>query len=104
MKSTLELQEPEVQERIERAQIEIRPSQGVAARQRPIFADVLLDGDGQQRGRRTSTTVFSFIFHCLLIGGLVLVPLWYTDNLPKQQLLTFLVAPPPPPPPPPPRD
>jgi protein TonB len=33
---------------------------------------------------------------------LILIPLIYTDALPKQQLMTFLVAPPPPPPPPPP--
>jgi protein TonB len=33
---------------------------------------------------------------------LILIPLIYTEALPKQQLMTFLVAPPPPPPPPPP--
>ena len=37
-----------------------------------------------------------------LIGVLVLLPLVFTEALPKQQLMTFLVAPPPPPPPPPP--
>jgi protein TonB len=38
----------------------------------------------------------------LLICVLILIPLIYTDALPKTQLMTFLVAPPPPPPPPPP--
>ena len=38
----------------------------------------------------------------MLLGMLILIPLIYTDALPKQQLMTFLVAPPPPPPPPPP--
>jgi periplasmic protein TonB len=38
----------------------------------------------------------------LLVGVLILIPLIYTEALPKQQLMTFLVAPPPPPPPPPP--
>jgi protein TonB len=33
---------------------------------------------------------------------MILIPLIYTEALPKQQLMTFLVAPPPPPPPPPP--
>jgi protein TonB len=33
---------------------------------------------------------------------MVLIPLIFTEALPKQQLMTFLVAPPPPPPPPPP--
>jgi len=37
-----------------------------------------------------------------LIGVLVILPLVFTEALPKQQLMTFLVAPPPPPPPPPP--
>jgi protein TonB len=42
------------------------------------------------------------ILQVFLIGLLVLIPLLFTEALPKQQLMTFLVAPPPPPPPPPP--
>ena len=38
----------------------------------------------------------------LLLGTVLIIPLMFTEALPKQQLLTFLVAPPPPPPPPPP--
>jgi protein TonB len=49
-----------------------------------------------------STTILSFALQTMLIGVLILIPLIYTDALPKQQLMTFLVAPPPPPPPPPP--
>jgi protein TonB len=48
------------------------------------------------------TTTVSFVLQILLVGVLVLIPLLYTEALPKQQLMTFLVAPPPPPPPPPP--
>jgi protein TonB len=44
----------------------------------------------------------SFVLQVALIGLLVLVPLLFTEALPKTQLMTFLVAPPPPPPPPPP--
>jgi protein TonB len=44
----------------------------------------------------------SFLLQVSLIGVLILIPLIYTDALPKTQLMTFLVAPPPPPPPPPP--
>ena len=44
----------------------------------------------------------SFLIQCLLIGVLVLIPLIYTDTLPRATLTSFLVAPPPPPPPPPP--
>ncbi len=42
------------------------------------------------------------MLQALLVGVLVLIPLIYTEALPKQQLMGYLVAPPPPPPPPPP--
>jgi protein TonB len=42
------------------------------------------------------------VLQVLLVGVLILIPLIYTEALPKQQLMSFLVAPPPPPPPPPP--
>jgi protein TonB len=48
------------------------------------------------------TTAASFVFQAFLVGILVLIPLLFTEALPKTQLMTFLVAPPPPPPPPPP--
>lgn len=65
-----------------------------------MFEDSLLEIGG--RKRRTWATIFSIILQCFLIGILILVPLLYTDVLPKQELITYLVAPPPPPPPPPP--
>jgi len=68
---------------------------------RPLFSDCLLGYEGQ-KGRQTWTTLFSFTLQCLVIGVLILLPLYFTQELPKSQLLTFLVAPPPPPPPPPP--
>jgi len=70
--------------------------------QRPMFADSLLDSSRRDKRRRRAATGFSFVFQCLLIGILLIVPLMFTQALPTQQLLTFLVAPPPPPPPPPP--
>jgi len=70
--------------------------------ERLLFADSLLDMAKSQRRRRTFATFFSFTLQGLLIGTLLIVPLMFTEALPKQQLLTFLVAPPPPPPPPPP--
>lgn len=48
------------------------------------------------------TILLSTFLQFVLVGVMILVPLIYTEALPKQQLLTFLVAPPPPPPPPPP--
>src|SRR5437867_10314596 len=67
-----------------------------------MFEDSLIESGGRLKTKRGATTAVSFIFQVILIGLLVLVPLIYTEALPKQQLLTFLVAPPPPPPPPPP--
>ena len=72
------------------------------ARDQVLFEDSLLDSSVAQRKRRTWSTILSFVLQLFLIGLLLLLPLWFTDVLPKQQLLVFLEAPPPPPPPPPP--
>lgn len=68
---------------------------------RPMFADSVLDF-GQQTKRKALATTTSFIVNCLAICVMLLVPLMFTEELPKAQLLTMLIAPPPPPPPPPP--
>ncbi len=68
-----------------------------------MFEDSLIESAGKLRSkRRAGTTVISFIVQMFLVGVLIMIPLIYTEALPKQQLMTFLVAPPPPPPPPPP--
>jgi periplasmic protein TonB len=67
-----------------------------------MFEDSLLESGGKLRGKRGATTFISFVLQMVLIGILVLLPLIFTEALPRQQLMTFLVAPPPPPPPPPP--
>ncbi len=67
-----------------------------------MFEDSLVESGGRLRGKRGATTAISFILQMLLLGVLVLLPLIFTEALPRQQLMTFLVAPPPPPPPPPP--
>jgi periplasmic protein TonB len=74
---------------------------GAAFASRPMFSDSLLDF-GVQRKRKAFATTTSFILNCLALGVLLVLPLVFTEQLPKAQLLTFLVAPPPPPPPPPP--
>jgi periplasmic protein TonB len=71
-------------------------------RRKALFADSLLETSGGQRRRRTWATFVSLVLQCVLVSVLVLVPLWFTDVLPSQQMVTFLVAPAPPPPPPPP--
>ena len=67
-----------------------------------MFEDSLMESGGKIKTKQGATTAISFILQILLIGVLVLLPLVFTEALPKQQLMTFLVAPPPPPPPPPP--
>jgi periplasmic protein TonB len=67
-----------------------------------MFEDSLIESGNKLKTKRGMTTVVSFLLQCFLLGILILIPLIYTDALPKQQLMTFLVAPPPPPPPPPP--
>jgi protein TonB len=70
-----------------------------------MFEDSLLESGGKNsklHRRGIWTTLFSFALQVSLVGVLVLIPLIYTEALPKQQLMGYLVAPPPPPPPPPP--
>ena len=106
--STIEIHEPEVVQ-------EVKPASRIAAAvlprtelvtgpplpPRPMFADSLLEF-GVQRKRKFFATTTSFIVNCLAIVLMLAVPLMFTEELPRAQLLTFLVAPPPPPPPPPP--
>jgi periplasmic protein TonB len=67
-----------------------------------MFEDSLIESGGRLSTKRGMTTTISFVFQMVLVGILVLIPLLFTEALPKTQLMTFLVAPPPPPPPPPP--
>ena len=67
-----------------------------------MFEDSLLESGGRLKTKRATTTTISMIVQLGLLGVLVLIPLLFTEALPKTQLMTFLVAPPPPPPPPPP--
>jgi periplasmic protein TonB len=70
---------------------------------KPLFSDALLELQWQATQRRRGwSTAISFIVQSILLGVIVILPLMYTDVLPRQQLMTYLVAPPPPPPPPPP--
>lgn len=58
--------------------------------------------EGENATRKASSVMVSFLIQVGLVIVAVLIPLIYTDVLPKAQLTSFLVAPPPPPPPPPP--
>ena len=91
----------EVQELVRGEQKQALPEIPRPLPERPLFADSLLDSGEQERKRRKFAAIISFTVQCLVIGTLIIVPLMFTDVLPKQQLLTYLMAPPPPPPPPP---
>lgn len=67
-----------------------------------MFEDSLIESGGRLKTKRGWTSIVSFAIQMMIIGVMVLIPLIFTEALPKQQLMTFLVAPPPPPPPPPP--
>jgi periplasmic protein TonB len=67
-----------------------------------MFEDSLIESGGKLRTSRGRTTTFSFILEAVVVGVMVLIPLLFTEALPKAQLMMALVAPPPPPPPPPP--
>ena len=80
----------------------VSPAASAYVPHRQMFSHSLLELSETERRRRKGAALFSFILQGLIVGVLVLLPLWFLDTLPAQQLVTFLVAPPPPPPPPPP--
>ncbi len=65
-----------------------------------MFDQTFVDGTGKTN--KSWTVVLSFVAQMSAIAIAILIPLIYTDQLPRAQLTSFLVAPPPPPPPPPP--
>lgn len=58
--------------------------------------------EGANTTRKASSVFVSFLMQCSLVIVGIIIPLIYTETLPKTQLTGFLLAPPPPPPPPPP--
>jgi protein TonB len=67
-----------------------------------MFEDSLMESGGRIKTNQKWTGLVSTLVQLGLVGFLVLLPLIFTEALPKGQLTTWLVAPPPPPPPPPP--
>jgi protein TonB len=65
--------------------------------------DELVESSAVKKKTNTSWAVtLSVIVQSLILFVLILIPLIYTQALPKAMLSTLLIAPPPPPPPPPP--
>ena len=67
-----------------------------------MFEDSLLESGGKLKDKRGKYTSIAFLIEAVILGIVLLIPLFITEELPDTQLVTFLVAPPPPPPPPPP--
>lgn len=68
-----------------------------------MFEDSMIESRKVHRsGHRGAATILSFALQVVIIGALVLIPLFVTQAIPTPQLMTRLAAPPPPPPPPPP--
>ncbi len=67
-----------------------------------MFEDLVESSPVPKKTNKPWTIVVSTLLQVTLLGVLILVPLIYTEALPKTMLTTLLVAPPPPPPPPPP--
>jgi periplasmic protein TonB len=104
MSTATEIRESEVRQPLAvREQIPtLSPSQRLPRIQSErLFSSVLLETSGIEHRRWGFAAVLSFVFQCFVLGLLIIVPLMFTDALPEQQLLTYLMAPPPPPPPPP---
>lgn len=100
MTTTTPVQEPEILEHREPARIRtITPPPFIS---KPLFADSLLEVDQTEKRRKKWAALTSVTVQTLLLAFGLILPLLFTEALPKQQLLTFLIAPPPPPPPPPP--
>ncbi len=64
-----------------------------------MFDQTFVDGTGQTGKSRSMA--LSFLLEIGAIGGILLVPLIWTEVLPKTQIVNALTAPAPPPPPPP---
>jgi protein TonB len=67
-----------------------------------MFDQLVVSGPAGVKTNKPWTVALSAVAQFVILGILVLIPLIYTEALPKGFSATFLTAPPPPPPPPPP--
>jgi periplasmic protein TonB len=67
-----------------------------------MFEDLVVSSPNPTKTNKKWTVVLSMLFQVTFLAVLILIPLIYTEALPKAMMSTLLVAPPPPPPPPPP--
>jgi protein TonB len=67
-----------------------------------MFDEMVVSSPSGKKTNKPWTVVLSMLFQVGFLAVLILIPLIYTEALPKTMMATLLVAPPPPPPPPPP--
>src|SRR5947207_13216736 len=67
-----------------------------------MFEEMVISSPNPKKISKPWTVFLSMVFEVAFLGILILIPLIYTEALPKTMMATMLTAPPPPPPPPPP--
>src|SRR5262249_8113900 len=67
-----------------------------------MFDEMVVSSPNPTRTKKPMTVILSAAIQIAFLGILILIPLIYTEALPKTMMATMLTAPPPPPPPPPP--
>jgi protein TonB len=67
-----------------------------------MFEEMVVSSPKGKKTNKPWTVVLSMVVQISFLAVLILIPLIYTEALPKASLATLLIAPPPPPPPPPP--
>ena len=67
-----------------------------------MFEEMVVSSPKGKKTNKGWTVILSGVVQATLLAVLILIPLIYTEALPKASLATLLIAPPPPPPPPPP--
>src|SRR5438067_2789144 len=67
-----------------------------------MFDEMVISSPNPKKTNKWWTVLVSSAFQVAFLGILILIPLIYTEALPKTMMATMLTAPPPPPPPPPP--
>lgn len=58
-----------------------------------MFEDSLIESGGKLKTKRGRTSLVAFIIEFMIIGVMVLIPLIFTEALPKGTTLFMLVAP-----------
>jgi periplasmic protein TonB len=75
----------------------------VASRQKGIFSTAIVEEDARAKGKRAAQTGLALAIQIAVVGGLLLIPLFFTEGIDLYKVNSaILIAPPPPAAPPPP--